>query len=448
MKIVANNFVHPLGSQTDIRTILDSLKNYSDDNEPFFVCNVADIITKYKLWKLMFPRVKPFYGVNNNSSSVVLETLAELGAGFECTTKNDIIQASSVASADSIFLSGGCSTNSLIKCAAKSSVHLISFDNYKDLVKIKDLYPKANLLIHIRAQHAEEMLFNFGCDPDDEFDHLLSMARTFNLHVVGIHLNVTPGSENRAYSNAISLASTLFDKATTFGYEFNLLSLGRGFPPDSLNEVAQEVNIALERHFPNETIDVVANPAQFFVESAYTLSCKIQFIRDADKIDSKTGDARKHFQYFINDGVFGSFNNVLCGKQNFTPQPATGYPISKSYSSSIWGPTGNILDLIIEEVSLPEMKIGDSIIFDNMGIFTASSYNGFPIHKVYIIANDEIWLHIQKDCLPLKELYFIMGNITEELNVKRKKKYSSKYLDQGMPIDIIHIMEHGLCDGL
>lgn len=59
----------------------------------------------------------------------------------------------------------------------------------------------------------------------------------------------------------------------------------------------------------------MANAAQFLVESAYTLSCEIQYIRKVDKIDEKSDTTYKHYEYFINDGVFGSFNNVLCNKQ-------------------------------------------------------------------------------------------------------------------------------------
>lgn len=34
------------------------------DREGFYICNVSDIVDKYRVWKELFPRVKPFYGRN------------------------------------------------------------------------------------------------------------------------------------------------------------------------------------------------------------------------------------------------------------------------------------------------------------------------------------------------------------------------------------------------
>lgn len=32
------------------------------DDDPVFICDVADILLKYKTWKECFPRITPFYG--------------------------------------------------------------------------------------------------------------------------------------------------------------------------------------------------------------------------------------------------------------------------------------------------------------------------------------------------------------------------------------------------
>lgn len=71
--------------------------------------------------------------------------------------------------------------------------------------------------------------------------------------------------------------------------------------------------------------------------------------------------------------------------------------------SSIWGPTCDGLDLVVENVLLHEMDLGDWIIFENMGAYTlpvASPFNGFPVPKVHIVADESIWY--DTDC------YFIV----------------------------------------
>lgn len=67
--------------------------------------------------------------------------------------------------------------------------------------------------------------------------------------------------------------------------------------------------------------------------------------------------------------------------------------MSPIFQSSIWGPTCDGLDQVVDLVNLPVMGIDDWITFDNMGAYTipvASTFNGFPLPKVFAITNPEI----------------------------------------------------------
>ena len=58
---------------------------------------------------------------------------------------------------------------------------------------------------------------------------------------------------------------------------------------------------------------------------------------------------------------------------------------------SFWGPTCDGLDKIVETENFPEMRVGDWIMFENMGAYTfaaASTFNGFDVPKVYTILNE------------------------------------------------------------
>ncbi len=64
------------------------------------------------------------------------------------------------------------------------------------------------------------------------------------------------------------------------------------------------------------------------------------------------------------------------------------------YSTSIWGPTCDGLDCIREQCMLPELSIGDWIVFQDMGAYTmcaASCFNGMPKPRTYYFAPDIIW---------------------------------------------------------
>ncbi|XP_044744873.1 ornithine decarboxylase 1-like [Coccinella septempunctata] len=441
MKLISNTFVQSLDSGADILTILDNLRGRLDDNDSFFVCKLPEIIDKCLLWRSMFPRVKPYYGVNANSSCIVMETLAALGVGFDCTTKKNLVQALGAVPANSIYLSSRLQTEGLLKYAAGAEIALLCFDNKSELEKLKKCYPDANLLIVVKTSSDEKYSFDFGCDANAGYYDLLKMARSLNMNVVGIQFDIEPKGHHQPYSKAIQLAKELFDVGSKLGFNLNLLSLGSGFPIDALNETAEEINTALDDHFPGDALTVIANPAQFFVESAYTLTCQVEYVREVEREDAETGTTYTHYEYYINDGVFGSFNSVLCDKQNFNLQPLNKYPKSKTFSSSIWGPTCTNLDQIVEEVSLPAMNVGDAIIFNNMGFYTASAHSGFPLKKVYIVSDDEVWLRESGEQHDTKEVYFVMGNQTELMKAQKRKQDPTERPDTEATVDGSEIIQ-------
>lgn len=134
---------------------------------------------------------------------------------------------------------------------------------------------------------------------------------------------------------------------------------------------------------------IIAEPGRFYVASAFTLATAIHSKRSV-RTDS---DTVTHIMYYINDGVYGSFNCLLYDHQHVTPLPLRSSH-GKMIPSSIWGPTCDGLDQVAENVLLHEMELGDWIIFENMGAYTlpvASPFNGFPIPKVHVVADESIW---------------------------------------------------------
>jgi ornithine decarboxylase len=91
--------------------------------------------------------------------------------------------------------------------------------------------------------------------------------------------------------------------------------------------------------------------------------------------------------------MYGSFNCItfdhavvypapLYRAGQFTYQQELSLP---TYECSIWGPTCDSIDKISSDVPLPEMKIGDWLVFSHMGAYTmaaASTFNGFKKSSV------------------------------------------------------------------
>lgn len=145
------------------------------------------------------------------------------------------------------------------------------------------------------------------------------------------------------------------------------------------------VNQGLETYFPENHVRVIAEPGRFYVASAFTLVTSIHSKKNV--FNPLTNDLDR-VMYYINDGVYGSFNCLLYDHQVVKPKLLHNHSEEEQkIKSVIFGPTCDALDQIIEDIALPEsVQIGDFIYFENMGAYTipvASAFNGFPVPKVY-----------------------------------------------------------------
>lgn len=240
---------------------------------------------------------------------------------------------------------------------------------------------------------------------------LLRVAKSLGLDVVGISFHVGSGcSDFPIYYKAIKICSELFEFAETLGYKMSLLDIGGGFPGDNnknINDVSVIVNQALDEFFPDKSVRVIAEPGRYYVASAFTL---VTNVHSRKNLYSPANGNIEHVMYYINDGVYASFNCLLYDHQIVKPvllnPPATE---TKVYNSTIWGPTCDALDQLIEKIELPEIDIGDYIVFENMGAYTipvASPFNGFPLPKIHGFVSTEVW-EMLRSLIPLDEDYFI-----------------------------------------
>jgi len=66
----------------------------------------------------------------------------------------------------------------------------------------------------------------------------------------------------------------------------------------------------------------------------------------------------------------------------------------QQYASIIWGPTCHGADCVVRDCLLPEMNIGDWLIFRDMGAYTmtlSSCFNGMPKPNCFYVLSEEDW---------------------------------------------------------
>lgn len=381
-----------------------------DKHDAFFVGDMGNVVQKYRTWIAHLPRVEPFYAVKCNDDPAVLAVLAELGTGFDCASKGEIQKVLDLKVPSSrIIYANPCKQSSFIQFAAKHDVELMTFDNETELHKVKANHPNAKMVVRILPPVSDKCIaplgMKFGCHPK-QVPRLLQVAKELDVEVVGVSFHVGSGCyDASAYAAAVMSARTVFDMAEKEGFHFDLLDIGGGFPGQtsaklSFEEIATVLRPSLDRYFPEKMgVRIIAEPGRFFVASAFTLAVNIIATRSVTidpNPDDGTDKGEQMYMYYVNDGVYGSFNCILFDHMPveaslLDPEKMLKEPLFKC---SIWGPTCDGLDCIIKECMMPQMQTSDWMIFKDMGAYTmsaASCFNGMPKPMCYYVIQEHNW---------------------------------------------------------
>lgn len=357
-----------------------------DKEEAFYFVDLGAVIKRYALWTKHLPRVKPFYAVKCNPNNAIVQTLAGLGVNFDCASSAEISQVlGSNVAASRIIYANPTKMKSHIKFAKSSGVELMTFDNADELKKVAEAYPEAKLVLRIITDDSQSVCrfsTKFGA-PMHVVPSLLSLAKEMNLNLVGVSFHVGSGCMSvKSFESAIKSAHEVFEMAKKVGFGMTLLDLGGGWPgtdDDKINfsHIADHIRPLLDELFP--TTELIAEPGRFFVAQSHTLVVNVFAKRIVEAEE-------KQFLYYINDGVYQSFNCIFFDHSHPEPLVFTGSERRDasvnvpSYKCTIFGPTCDSMDCIAKDILLPELHVGDFLYFKNMGAYTtaaASPFNGF-----------------------------------------------------------------------
>jgi len=158
------------------------------------------------------------------------------------------------------------------------------------------------------------------------------------------------------------------------------------------------IQVSVAKHFPQHQfpeLECISEPGRYFAHASGTLFTMVQ---------GKRKEAHR-FLYYINDGVYGSFNNIMFDHAKPVPvavdeffatpmistqplasqQQLCGFSsisaASLLHPSTIFGPTCDSIDVMVENHPMRELRLGEWLVFDHMGAYTtaaASNFNGVP----------------------------------------------------------------------
>jgi ornithine decarboxylase len=371
--------------------------------EPFFLVDLEQAVQKFNEWREYMPRVEPYYAVKCNPTPALLRTLKNLGVHFDCASKEEIeavfALGGDIDPENDIIYANPTKPRSHLLAAKKRGVKMMTFDNPDELHKIKQTYPEAQLVLRIMTDDSKavcRLSSKYGA-PLGACSELLKLALDLNLNVIGVSFHVGSGQQDpSAFADAIHRAARVFDMARELGITMNLLDIGGGFPgvddEIAFPTIAAHMRPKIDELFP-EHVRVIAEPGRYFATACFTLVCNVIARRDVSQLfpaEQILADEMVRYFYYINDGVYGSFNCIMF--DHATAKPKALDKDGPTIPCTFYGPTCDALDCIAKGERMPLLNVGDWVYFTNMGSYTltaASTFNGFQKPNLYYIRKTE-----------------------------------------------------------
>jgi ornithine decarboxylase len=104
-------------------------------------------------------------------------------------------------------------------------------------------------------------------------------------------------------------------------------------------------------------------------------------------ISTVMGKAKRdgRWWYYLDDGLYGSYSGQLFDHAKY---PVEALRDGERYPSVLAGPTCDSIDVIDDNIQLPELDVGDLIVGRMMGAYTwasATDFNFFKRARVVVI---------------------------------------------------------------
>jgi ornithine decarboxylase len=349
---------------------------------PLLIIDCERVREQYHRLRAALPGVDLFYALKPLPHPAVVATLAELGAYFDLASSGEVgvVRELGIAPARCIH-THPIKRDSDIRDALAFGVDTFVVDNPDEIAKFARYRGRARLLVRVSFRSPDavcDLSRKFGCDPDDA-PALLKEARRIGVKVRGFSFHVGSQAHDPAkHVEAIEVCIGLIERARRAKLaEIDMLDIGGGFPVDyvkpvmPIEEFCAPLREALAR-VPAD-IRIIAEPGHYIAAHA------------AIGVATVMGRARRDglWWYYLDDGLYGSYSGQLFDHARYAIDSLRSSP--ERFPSVVAGPTCDSIDVVNENVSLPELKVGDLIVGRAMGAYTwasATDFNFFPRARV------------------------------------------------------------------
>lgn len=352
---------------------------------PYLAIDLEEIRTRYRNLKEQFGReVEIFYSVKANNHPTVISTLLEQGSAFDVASLSEIeLVLAAGCPADRVAYSNPIKKPTELAAAFTKGIRLFAFDSEAEIKKLAELAPKSQVYIRLAVSNEGSLwplTEKFGVDYA-EATRLIELAAARGLDPVGVTFHVGSQCLNPTnWGSALRSCAEVFDACAEKGIRLSLVNMGGGLPaqdsasnPPSIESIKKVVKAELADRFDSET-RILIEPGRHMVATSGTLVATVIGIA---KRGAKTW-------IYLDTGVY---NGLMELYEGFPYAVRTLHSDRPKRKYVLAGPTCDSVDVINKEIVLPELEIGDRVIFKDAGAYTISydRYNGFDFPETVTV---------------------------------------------------------------
>jgi len=368
--------------QFDRSTLRDLLTQHET---PFLVLDLQEVEYQYSALQKALPGVELFYAIKSLAHPAVIRRLKKLGGSFDLATSGevDLVKGLGIEGHQCIH-THPIKKDREIRHALDFGCTRFVVDNPDEVLKFIPYKDEVELMIRVsfRSQDAiVDLSRKFG-SALEELPGLVNLAMENGLTVSGLSFHV--GSQSLspfAQVNAVQASISAMKEMSHVHWKW--LDIGGSFPVSyqgpvmPIEDFCAPIMEALAE-LP-ASVKVFAEPGRFI--SAPSM---IEVIRVVGK--AKRG-ARTW--YYLDDGVYGALSGQMYDHAKYPIAPLKPVdPTGDFYPSVLAGPTCDSVDVVDEDIELPELAVGDILIAKQMGAYTiasASEFNYYPKPKIVVV---------------------------------------------------------------
>ncbi len=262
-----------------------------------------------------------------------------------------------------------------IESALELGVQVMVADNRYELEKLLPYKNQIKLLLRVAFPNPEarcDLSAKFGATIE-EIKNMIRFCLTNGIQLQGLSFHVgSQMTDTKSHIRAIQATRTIYNWCKEqYALKLPVLNIGGGFPArldesiPAITDFCQPIRECLDELFPDT--EIWSEPGRCL--AADSMAAVSQVIGKTVK--------NKRFWYYLNDGVYNTFSGKIYDHAAYVHEPLNKKNNGELFMSVLAGPTCDSIDVLNENMLLPEMEIGDLFLTKQVGAYGWASRTGF-----------------------------------------------------------------------